>query len=92
MSLSYYELDYEADRKKHEVFIAGGDHGITVNTPPVATYEGYIAIVRGGEVVGELDASFDFSKLDPRFHELALCLLANGGGKSVSIPSDWYLD
>ncbi len=87
MNLSYYELDYEADRKKHEVFISseGLANAITVTLPPEVTYPGYIALMRGGAVIGELDATFDFSKLDPSLHELAFCLIANSERKAVHI-------
>ena len=73
MTLSYYELDYEEDQRKDEIFITDEDPDrFTVTLKPEVTCPGFLTIVHhpdfGGKVVGQIDATFDFSKMPPHRH------------------------
>jgi hypothetical protein len=77
MTLSYYELDYEEDRRKHEIFITEEDPSrFTVTLKPEVTCPGFLTLALhpdfGGKVVGQIDATFDFSKMPPHRHADAL--------------------
>jgi hypothetical protein len=61
---------------------------IVVNTDPVATWDGFIKILRDGEVLGQIDASFDFSKMPDHLHEMALQLLINRTTGNLILPSE----
>lgn len=58
---------------------------ICFQTSPVVTHPSFIQVVKDGKVLGEVNASFDFSSLPAEHHILALQLLR---GHRISLPSD----
>ncbi len=89
MKLVHYGLDYESDRKKHEVFLTEGDGSdFIIQVKPLVVYKNFITIGQRGKVVGHLDATFDFSTLPPAFHELGLALL-HQKSRNLSVPRWW---
>lgn len=72
MELSDFELDYEEDRRKHEIFISGDSSQYIVCGPPVVTYQGFLQLSQRGQIIGRVDADFDFSNVPPELHMTAL--------------------
>jgi hypothetical protein len=73
MKLTYYEHDYEKERRESEIYITdAATSQYVVHGPPVATYPGFLTINEGGCVVGKVDASFDFSNVPPHLHAMGL--------------------
>lgn len=73
MRITHYDLDYEEDQRKHEVFVCDTDPDrFTVTLKPEVMCPGFLTIVHspdfGGGMVGQIDATFDFSKMPPHRH------------------------
>ena len=61
-------------------FATPADTGkITVEGKPELKFIGFVKYTVGNEVVGSLDATFDFSKLPPELHADAVRFLSRGG-------------
>jgi len=58
---------------------------ICFKTSPAVSHPGFIQVVKDGNVLGEVDANFDFSNLPGEYHILALKLL---NGHRIVMPSD----
>jgi len=62
------------------------DTKLVIQTEPVASYEGFITLMRGGKEIGRIDAKFDFSQMPDFLHEIALnCIL--GRGVNLYLPA-----
>ena len=60
-------------------FITTSENNLTVSSKPEAIYPNMYKVVRGGKVLGTVDATFDFSKLPPEQHALILRILESLG-------------
>lgn len=49
---------------------------LTVDMDPTVVDESYLTISHGGEVLGTISATFDFSNLPPELHQMALNTIA----------------
>ena len=61
-----------------KINITFGGSNCVLPSKPEVVYEGYIVIKRGLRTVGRIDATFDFSKLHPSLHWLALSAIQSG--------------
>ena len=57
---------------------ATGNHDVTVPGGTEVTVKDALVFERGGEVIGHVDAVYDFAKLDPSLHHGAINLLLKG--------------
>lgn len=67
--------------KSHDITIPGGTEVIVKDA---------VIIVQGGRVVARLDAKYDFTDLDPAFHEIVVNLLL-GGRIRLGLPTEKML-
>ena len=63
--------------------MTGGD-ACAIVMEPKAKFPGFVEFYQDGKVVGSIDAVFDFSKLQPEWHALALSFIIR---HCVSLPS-----
>jgi len=68
-------------------FISHGSETI-VTGPPIVMVPGQFQLVRDGEVVASIDGRYDFSKVDPQYHEQLFGLLrCQRGMNLVLLPT-----
>jgi hypothetical protein len=58
---------------------------ICFQTTPIVSHPSFIQVVKDGNILGEVNATFDFSNLPNEHHILALSLL---NGHRIVIPTD----
>jgi hypothetical protein len=62
---------------------------VCFKTTPVVKHPSFIQVTKDGNVLGEVDATFDFSNLPGEYHILALKLLS---GHRIVIQSDSHVE
>jgi len=73
MSLNYYEHDYATECRAEQIYIDDTDPGrYVVQMAPVVTYKGFLTMMVGDEVVGTMDATFDYSNIPEHRRQTAL--------------------
>lgn len=57
----------------------GDQSRFSVIAKPEVTFRQFITVSRGGKILGEVEAKFDFSKMPVEFHQLALQVIPTKG-------------